>query len=56
LDQRLGASAGSVLARGALPSGSLDVGFRFSVEHGLEPLISFDSSFLAVGLPKLLLE
>jgi hypothetical protein len=56
LDERLGASASSVLVRGVLPSGSLDVGFRFSVERGLEPLISFDPSFLAVGLPKLSLE
>jgi hypothetical protein len=52
LDTRLGAAASSVLLRGALPSGSFDAGFRFSVENGLEPLISFDPSFLAVGLPK----
>jgi hypothetical protein len=52
LDERLGAAASSVLLRGALPSGSFDAGFRFSVENGLEPLISFDPSFLAVGLPK----
>ncbi|HEX3855445.1 MAG TPA: hypothetical protein VHW01_30995, partial [Polyangiaceae bacterium] len=52
LDARLGAAASSVLLHGALPSGSFDAGFRFSVEDGLEPLISFDPSFLAVGLPR----
>jgi hypothetical protein len=52
LDERLGAAASSVLLRGALPGGSFDAGFRFSIENGLEPLISFDPSFLAVGLPK----
>ena len=50
---RLGARAGAVLLGGALPSGSFDAGFRFTVERGLEPLVSFDPSFLAVGLPKL---
>jgi hypothetical protein len=52
LDERLGAAASSVLLRGALPGGSFDAGFRFSIENGLEPLVSFDPSFLAVGLPK----
>ena len=53
LDARLGASANAILSRGALPSGSFDAGFRFTVEHGLEPLIVFDPSFLAVGLPQI---
>ncbi|HEY5376092.1 MAG TPA: hypothetical protein VIK01_20570, partial [Polyangiaceae bacterium] len=52
LDTRLGTAASAVLMHGALPSGSFDAGFRFSVESGLEPLISFDPSFLAVGLPR----
>jgi hypothetical protein len=52
LDARLGAQAGAVLMRGALPSGSFDAGFRFTVETGLEPLIIFDPSALAIGLPK----
>jgi hypothetical protein len=52
LDERLGSAASSVLLRGALPGGSFDAGFRFSIENGLEPLISFDPSFLALGLPK----
>ena len=51
LDARLGAQASAVLMRGALPSGSFDAGFRFSVENGLEPLIIFDPSVLAIGLP-----
>ena len=42
-----------VLMRGALPSGSFDAGFRFTVENGLEPLIIFDPAALAIGLPKL---
>ena len=53
LDERLGARASAVLRRGALPSGSFDSGFRFSVEKGLEPLIIFDPSALAIGLPKI---
>ncbi len=52
LDTRLGAAASAVLMHGALPSRSFDAGFRFSVESGLEPLIRFDPSFLAVGLPR----
>jgi hypothetical protein len=52
LDARLGAQAAAVLLRGALPSGSFDAGFRFSVERGLEPLIIFDPSVLLIGLPK----
>ncbi len=52
LDARLGAEASFVLLRGALASGSFDAGFRFSVEYGLEPLVSFDPSFLAIGLPR----
>jgi len=52
LDARLGAQAAAVLIRGALPSGSFDAGFRFSVENGLEPLIIFDPSVLAIGLPR----
>jgi hypothetical protein len=44
--------ASAVLLRGALPSGSFDAGFRFTVENGLEPLILFDPSFLALGLPR----
>ncbi|MEI9941366.1 MAG: hypothetical protein WDO69_29455 [Pseudomonadota bacterium] len=52
LDARLGAQASAVLMRGALPSGSFDAGFRFTVENGLEPLIIFDPSALAIGLPK----
>lgn len=52
LDARLGARASAVLLRGALPSGSFDAGFRFSVENGLEPLILFDPSALLIGLPK----
>ncbi|HEY0466876.1 MAG TPA: hypothetical protein VGC79_21880, partial [Polyangiaceae bacterium] len=53
LDARLGAQASAVLMRGALPSGSFDAGFRFTAENGLEPLIIFDPSALAIGLPKL---
>ena len=53
LDQRLGGMAGAILAHGALPSGSFDAGFRFTIERGLEPLIIFDPNFLAVGLPRL---
>ena len=49
---RLGSQGNLVLKRGALPSGSFDAGFRFTVERGLEPLIVFDPSFLAVGLPR----
>ncbi|MEO8905429.1 MAG: hypothetical protein ABI488_23190 [Polyangiaceae bacterium] len=52
LDERLGAEASFVLLRGALAGGSFDAGFRFSVEYGLEPLVSFDPSFLAIGLPR----
>ncbi len=51
LPERLGAPASAVLLRGALPSGSFEAGFRFSVESGLEALISFDPSLLAIGLP-----
>jgi hypothetical protein len=53
LDARLGTQASAVLMRGALPSGSFEAGFRFTVEHGLEPLIIFDPSVLSIGLPKL---
>jgi len=53
LDARLGIQANLVLTRGALPSGSFDAGFRFTVENGLEPLIIFDPAALAIGLPKL---
>jgi len=53
LDARLGAQASRVLMRGALPSGSFDAGFRFTVEKGLEPLIIFDPSALLIGLPEL---
>jgi hypothetical protein len=56
LDARLGAQASAVLMRGALPSGSFDAGFRFTVESGLEPLIIFDPSALAIGLPKVSVE
>ena len=56
LDARLGASASAVLTRGALPSGSFDAGFRFSIENGLEPLLSFDPAFLAIGLPRVSVE
>ena len=56
LDARLGAQATAVLIRGALPSGSFDAGFRFTVENGLEPLIIFDPSVLSIGLPKLSIE
>ncbi|MEI9953195.1 MAG: hypothetical protein WDO74_30500 [Pseudomonadota bacterium] len=56
LDARLGAQASAVLMRGALPSGSFDAGFRFTVEKGLEPLIIFDPSVLAIGLPKFSVE
>ena len=52
LDQRLGVMASAILAHGALPSGSFDAGFRFTIERGLEPLIIFDPNFLAVGLPR----
>ena len=52
LDARLGTQANLVLTRGALPSGSFDAGFRFTVENGLEPLIIFDPAALAIGLPK----
>ena len=52
LDARLGAQASRVLMRGALPSGSFDAGFRFTLEKGLEPLIIFDPSALLIGLPK----
>ena len=52
LDARLGSEASFVLLRGALAGGSFDAGFRFSVEYGLEPLVSFDPSFLAIGLPR----
>jgi hypothetical protein len=51
LDTRLGSAAAAVLQRGALPAGSFDAGFRFTLENGLEPLLIFDPSFLAVGLP-----
>jgi hypothetical protein len=52
LDARLGAQANAVLMRGALPTGSFDAGFRFTVENGLEPLIIFDPGALLIGLPK----
>ncbi len=52
LDIKLGSSASAVLLRGALPSGAFDAGFRFSLESGLEPLLSFDPAFLAIGLPR----
>ncbi|MEP7049312.1 MAG: hypothetical protein ABJB12_03125 [Pseudomonadota bacterium] len=52
LDARLGPEASSVLLRGALAGGSFEAGFRFSVEYGLEPLLSFDPTFLAIGLPR----
>ena len=51
-DARLGARASSVLSRGALPAGSFDAGFRFTIEKGLEPLVVYDPSFLSIGLPK----
>ena len=56
LDARLGSQASAVLVRGALPSGSFDAGFRFTVENGLEPLIIFDPSVLLIGLPKFSVE
>jgi len=56
LEARVGAQAAAVLIRGALPSGSFDAGFRFSVENGLEPLIIFDPSVLAIGLPRFSVE
>jgi len=56
LDARLGAQASSVLVRGALPSGSFEAGFRFSVEKGLEPLILFEPSALLIGLPQFSVE
>jgi len=56
LDARLGTQASAVLMRGALPSGSFDAGFRFTVEKGLEPLIIFDPSVLSIGLPKFSVE
>jgi len=52
LDLRLGNQASMVLMRGALPTGSFDAGFRFTVENGLEPLILFDPGALLIGLPK----
>jgi hypothetical protein len=51
LDARLGEQSSAVLLRGALPAGSFDAGFRFSVETGLEPFIVFDPNLLAIGLP-----
>lgn len=56
LDARLGAQSSAVLLRGALPSGSFDSGFRFTVENGLEPLIIFDPRLLLIGLPKFSVE
>lgn len=56
LDARLGSQASAVLIRGALPGGSFDAGFRFTVENGLEPLIIFDPSALLIGLPKFSVE
>jgi hypothetical protein len=56
LDARLGSQASAVLLRGALPNGSFDAGFRFTVEKGLEPLIIFDPSALLIGLPKFSVE
>ena len=41
-----------MLSRGALPAGSFDAGFRFTIEKGLEPLVVYDPSFLSIGLPK----
>jgi len=52
LDARLGNQASAVLLRGALPTGSFDAGFRFTVESGLEPLILFDPGALLIGLPQ----
>lgn len=49
---QLGAPGNAVLLRGALPSSSFEAGFRFTIESGLEALIGFDPSFLAIGLPK----
>jgi hypothetical protein len=51
-DEQLGAPGNAVLLRGALPSGSFEAGFRFTIESGLEALIGFDPNFLALGLPK----
>jgi hypothetical protein len=51
-EERLGAPGNAVLLRGALPSSSFAAGFRFTIESGLEALIGFEPSFLAVGLPK----
>jgi hypothetical protein len=51
-EEQLGAPGNAVLLRGALPSGSFEAGFRFTIESGLEALIAFDPNFLAVGLPK----
>lgn len=51
-ETQLGAPGKAVLLRGALPSGSFEAGFRFSIESGLEALVSFDPTFLALGLPK----
>jgi hypothetical protein len=56
LDARFGAQSSAVLLRGALPAGSFDAGFRFSVEAGLEPFIVFDPSLLAIGLPPITAE
>jgi hypothetical protein len=51
-EEQLGGPGNAVLLRGALPSGSFEAGFRFTIESGLEALIGFDPSFLALGLPK----
>ncbi len=51
-EAQLGAPGNAVLLRGALPGGSFEAGFRFSIESGLEARVSFDPNFLALGLPK----
>ena len=51
-ETQLGAPGNAVLLRGALPSSAFEAGFRFTIESGLEALVGFDPSFLAVGLPK----
>lgn len=51
-EARLGAPANAILLHGALPSGAFDAGFRLNNEGSLEPLLSFDPSFLAIGLPE----
>jgi hypothetical protein len=52
IDERVGAHAGKLLRRGALPGGTLSVSFTYSGAAGLETVISVEPQLLAVEVPR----